>query len=222
MAAVAAQGADSLAASAAPAAERWFASHELRTALQAVRGGLDLLLGSAARGLSTSQLEAVSLIAGAATDLERHSDALAELWQLIQRPPPPAQRVKLRCLLASPSVAQCITPQPGLVAAWDGLEVRLQPEVATRAFEQLAELAEPSQAMPLDLIAAGPADIALELMVPPPSAGDRAIAWQLIRELCRHAGLGCTPNSETGCVLTLQLYAAATASDRPSDGAEAG
>ena len=76
MAVVAEQGPEFLAASAAPPAERWFASHELRTALQAVRGGLDLLLASAARGLSASQLEAVSLIAGAATDLERHAAEL--------------------------------------------------------------------------------------------------------------------------------------------------
>lgn len=212
MAVVVEQVAGSLAASAGPPAERWFANHELRTALQAVRGGLDLLLASAARGLSTSQLEAVSLIAGAATDLERHTDELAELWQLIESPPPPAQRVELRSLLVLPPVARCITPPPDLVAAWDGLEVGLHQQVATLAFERLGELAEANQAMPLDLISVGRDDIALRLVVPPPSAGDRAIAWHLAQALCRHAGFSCAPETRTGCVLILQRVAAATGS----------
>lgn len=213
MAVVVERGQGSLAACSAPPAERWFANHELRTALQAVRGGLDLLLASAARGLSTSQLEAVSLIAGAATDLERHTNELAELWQLIESPQPPAQQVELQCLLASPPIARWMTPQPGLVAAWDGLDVRLQPDVATRAFAQLRQLTGDNQATPLDLIAVRQHDIALRLVVPPPSAGDRAIAWRLAQALCRHAGFSCAPENGTGCVLTLQRAAAATGSD---------
>lgn len=213
MAVVAEQGPEFLAASAAPPAERWFASHELRTALQAVRGGLDLLLASAARGLSASQLEAVSLIAGAATDLERHAAELAELWQLIESPPPRAQQIELRSLLALPPVARWLTPQPNLVAACDGLEVRAQLDVATRAFAQLGQLAADNQAMPLDLISVGHHDVALELVVPPPSAGDRAIAWRLAQELCRHAGFSCVLQSGPGCTLTLQRSAAATVAD---------
>lgn len=207
------QGPGSLAACPAPPAERWFASHELRTALQAVRGGLDLLLTSAARGLSTSQLEAVSLIAGAATDLERQADELAELWQLIESPPPPAQQVGLRCLLALPPVDRWMSPQSALTAAWDGLEVRVQPEMAMRAFARFRQLAGDDEAMPLELIAVGQHDVALRLAVPPPLAGDRAIGWRLAQELCRHAGFDCVPQSTTGCTLTLQRVAAAPASD---------
>lgn len=213
MAVVVEQGPGSPAACPTSPAERWFASHELRTALQAVRGGLDLLLASTARGLSTSQLEAVSLISGAASDLERHTDELAELWQLIEGAPPAAQQVELRHLLALPPVARWIAPQPGLVAALDELEVRLHPEGATRAFEQLGLLARENETMPLDLIAVGQRDVALRLTVPPPSAGDRAIAWRLAQELCRNAGFSCVPDSGNGCTLTLQRVAAATAAD---------
>jgi len=198
---------------AVPPAERWFASHELRTSLQAIRGGLELLLAGSARGLSTAQLEAVSLIAGAATDLEHHGDALAELWQLIESPAPQAQPVELRRLLALPPVAQLITPQPGLVAAWDGLAVCLHLEVAALAFEQLGQLAGNNQTMPLDLIAVGQRDVALRLVVPPPSAGDRAIAWRLAQEFCRHAGFCRVSVSGAGCVLTLKRVVAATVPD---------
>lgn len=207
------QGLGSTAASPAQPAERWFASHELRTALQAVRGGLDLLLASAARGLSTAQLEAVRLIAGAATDIERQVDDLAELWQLVESPPPAVQQVGLRCLLASPPLDRWILPQPGLVAAWDGLEVRLQPEEAIRAFERFRQLARGDETMKLDLMAIGQDAVTLELAVPPPTAGNRAIAWRLARELCRHAGFDCAPQAETGCTLILRRIAATAASD---------
>jgi hypothetical protein len=206
-------GRGSTAASPAKPAERWFASHELRTALQGVRGGLDLLLASAARGLSTAQLEAVRLIAGAATDIEHQVDELAELWQLAESSPPDAQQVGLRCLLAASPIDRWILPQPGLVAAWEGLEVRLQPEVAIRAFERFRQLAGHDVAMPLDLLAIGQDVVTLELAVLPPVAGDRAIAWRLARELCRHAGFDCAPQIETGCRLILQRIAATTASD---------
>jgi hypothetical protein len=213
LAVVVERGSGSLAACPTPPAERWFASHELRTALQAIRGGLDLLLASAARGLSTPQLEAVSLISGAATDLERQADELAELWQLSESPPPPARQVGLQSLLVSPPVERWLTPQPGLVAAWDSLEVSLQPEVAMRAFARFRQLAGDDDAMPIDLIAVGGHDVALGLAVPPPIAGDRAIAWRLAQELCRHAGFDCVPQGEAGCTLTLQRVAAATASN---------
>jgi hypothetical protein len=213
LAVVGEQGPECPAACPSPPAERWFASHELRTALQAVRGGLDLLLASTARGLSTSQLEAVSLIAGAASDLERHTDELAELWQLIESPPPPAQRIELRCLLASPSIARWITPQPKLVAAWDGLKIGLDPEVATRAFQHLARFAGDDHAIPIDLVAVRRQDVALLLSLPQPSAGNGAIAWHLARQLCRRAGFSCDAKSGVGCVLTLQLDEASTMAD---------
>lgn len=199
------------AAGATPPAERWFASHELRTSLQAIRGGLELLLAGSARGLSTAQLEALSLIAGAATDLERHGDELAELWQLIEQAPPQPARVELQGLLSSPILVRRVMARPDLVAVWDKLDVLLQADLAARAIERLARLGCATEPTALDLKDVSKDHVALRMAVSPPAAGDRAIAWRLALELCRHAGIGCSPEQGCGCTLTFRLVAAAAA-----------
>jgi len=195
-------------AGAAPPAARWFGSHELRTPLQAIRGGLELLLAGSARGLSTAQLEAVSLIAGAATDLEHHVDALAEFWRLIEEAPPQPASVELRALLASPVLARRVMAQPDLVAVWNELAVLAQADLAASAIERLARFGCATEPAALDLKDVSQHRVALGLAVSPPAAGDRAIAWRVALELCRHAGIECSPEPGFGAMLTFRRAAA--------------
>ncbi len=165
-------------------APRWFAAHELRTPLQAIKGGVELLLEAQGAGLRPDLLDAVSLIATAATDLERQLDLLAELGALADAPRPAPQAVALLDLLARPEVAQALALPETIGGLPSTLQVLVAPEPFGRALTLLvgAQSGRPGP-MPCALRLAGSAGIRLELGFVACGSGAGSVALRLAREL---------------------------------------
>jgi hypothetical protein len=191
-------------------ATRWFASHELRTALQAIRGGVELLLGGRARGLSAQDLDAVSLIAAAVGELERHVHGLAELWLLVEADLPAPDQLALGELLATPAVASTFRPAPALAAAADQLVVRVSADLVARAFAAFARHTRDAGDRSIELAEVTAEHVVLKLAMAPSMAGEGAIAWRLAEELCHRGGAGCTPVGGSTTLLTLPRASSGT------------
>jgi len=216
-----ATGLDDMAGVPAP---RWFASHELRTPLQAIQGGVELLLEDGGRGLSSLQLEAVSLIAEAAASLERCVTQMAELAEVGLAPPAPLEPMALADFLARPEIARHVSPGHCLDAAAE-VVVQVAPDPAGRALAKLAHLfaglrgdtasgrahegsATHRLALELDLL--GESEVSFAAALPSPSSGDGAVTCRLARALLERAGFALAPGKEGRARLTLRRAARKT------------
>lgn len=190
----------------AAAMPRWFASHELRTPIQAIRGGVELVLEDGGKGLSALQLEAMSLIADAAAALERCVGCLAELADLAECPPPPLDSLALDAFLAAPEIARHVSVDRDLLAV-AAVKVELAPGPAGRA---LAELARPQAGseqagrLSLDLEEVGADQVNIAVELAPVSSGDGAVSRRLAVMLLRHSGISFEQRADGRARLTLR------------------
>lgn len=193
-------------------AGRWFASHELRTPLQAIQGGVELLLEDGGRGLSTLQLDAVSMIAEAAANLERCVAQMAELAELVAAPPPQRERLTLQALLARPEIERHLS-LVGRAPLEVDMPVAVAPGEAARALAQLAgsqEAGGGQRRLALAVEAATEGAVHLTLDLALSASGNGAIARRLAEELLLRAGLLVTSRGGDVLRLTLRQVSAAT------------
>lgn len=182
---------------------RWFAAHELRTPLQAVKGGVELLLEARGAGLGPELLEIVGLIATAATELEGQLDLLAELAALHTARHPAPVAIDLQALLARPAVATALAA-PAMPAG-PALDTRVlvAPEPFDRALTLLTAAA--GGALPCALRLGDSGTIGLELAIPAGGDGAGSIRRALALELFQHAAVTTTTVTGTGLDLDLDL-----------------
>lgn len=187
-------------------APRWFAAHELRTPLQAIKGGVELLLESQGAGLRREALDAVSLITTAAADLERQLDLLAELATVADAPRPAPQPVALFDLLARPEVAQALALPGALADLPSTLQVLVAPEPFGRALTLLAG-AQSGRPGPIScaLRLTGSAGIRLELAFVACGSGAGSVALRLARELLDLSAVHCSEDGAPGPQPALML-----------------
>ncbi|MEZ5863504.1 MAG: histidine kinase dimerization/phospho-acceptor domain-containing protein [Geminicoccaceae bacterium] len=186
-------------------APRWFAAHELRTPLQAIKGGVELLLEAQGAGLRPELLDVVTLIATAATDLESQLDLMAELAALADAPRPAPRVVALADLLALPEVARALAPPPPVAGLSPTLRVLVAPEPFGRAMTLLAAARQgPRGPLSCALHVTGPTDIRLELGFVACGSGAGSVALRLARELLALAVVlsapAAMPGSSSRCV----------------------
>jgi hypothetical protein len=168
-------------------APRWFAAHELRTPLQAIQGGVALLLEERGNGLSPLQVEAVSVIAEAAIELERCTLRLAELAALDEAPAAAPRVVHLDTLLRTSDTAGEANVTLASAAA-ERLEILTVPELVESALHHLATLGRSDRSPSCVLEAVTAEAVTLAIAMGPPTAGDGAIAWRLAMALFERAG----------------------------------
>jgi hypothetical protein len=184
---------------------RWFAAHELRTPLQAIKGGVELLLEARGAGLRPELLDAVTLIATAASDLERQLDLMAELAALAGGLRPEPRAVALHDLLARPDVAQAIVPPPGLAHLPPTVRVLVAPEPFGRALTLLAGARQgPPGPLSCALHITGSADIHLELDFIACGSGVGSVALRLSRELLGLSAVALDQPAKPGLVLAMR------------------
>lgn len=163
---------------------RWFAAHELRTPLQAIKGGVELLLEARGAGLRPELLDAVALIATAALDLERQLDLMAELADIAVAPRPAPRAMALVDLLARPEVAKALVPPPALAGLPSKVRVLVAPEPFGRALTLLAGAQNgPRGPLSCALHVVEPVVIRLELGFVACGSGAGSVAQRLAREL---------------------------------------
>ncbi len=192
-------------ASSARAEPRWFAAHELRTPLQAIKGGVELLLEARGAGLRPELLDVVTLIATAAIDLERQLDLLAELSALAHAIRPGPRAVALRDLLARPEIAQALMP-PATPAGLPGtVRVLVAPELLGRAMTLLAQAQSGARArLSCDCVVVDAASVRLGLCFVACGSGAGAVALRLARELLEHAAVVMSGGAVRGLELTMR------------------
>ena len=184
-------------------APRWFAAHELRTPLQAIQGGVALLLEERGNGLSPLQVEAISVIAAAAIELERCTVRLAELAALDETPAATPRVVHLDTLLRASDTGGQANVEPASEAV-ERLEILTVPELVESALHHLATLGGSDRSPTCVLEAVNTETVTLAIAIGPPAAGDGAIAWKLATALFDRAGVVVQLN-ETGAIrLTLR------------------
>jgi signal transduction histidine kinase len=184
-------------------APRWFAAHELRTPLQAIQGGVALLLEDRANGLSPLQVEAVSVIAAAAIELERCTLRLAELAALDETPDAPPRVVHLDTLLGALETQD--KPNGKLPSeAVERVEILTVPELVESALNHLATLGVLDGPPTCELEALNSETVTLAIAIGPPTAGEGAIAWRLAMALFERAGVDVHVNETGATRLTLR------------------
>jgi hypothetical protein len=187
-------------------AHRWFAAHELRTPLQAIQGGVALLLEERGNGLSPLQLEAVGVITAAAIELERCTSRLAELAALDAGPALQPRAICLDALLRGVELSgklNAISTAPGA----EEVEVMAVPELAQRALHHLATVGRAGgadSALTCMLETLDAETVMLALAIGPPPAGDGSVAWQLAAALFERAGISARVTDTGGTRLTLR------------------
>ncbi len=191
----------------------WFAAHELRTPLQAIQGGVALLLEDRGAGLSATQLEALGLINAATADLERCITHLCELAALSASSPAAPQVVPLVELLAASGTAVRLRPSAALEPAAT-TAVHVVPSLVRRALVQLSALAPAGGTRGLDCeVGAIAADwIGLDFRLAPSASGDGALAWQLASALIERAGATLATTTARSVRLTLRRATGVTIS----------
>lgn len=184
---------------------RWFAAHELRTPLQAIKGGVELLLEARGAGLRPELLDAVALIATAAIDLERQLDLMAELATLAADPHPEPRAVALIDLLARPEIAIALVPPPSLAGLPPAVRVLVAPEPFGRALTLLAGAQHgPRGPLSCALRVAGPASIRLGLDFVACGSGAGSVALRLARELLARSAVVLYERSMPGLELAMR------------------
>lgn len=174
--------------------------------MQAIKGGVELLLEERGTGLSALQVEALGLIAGATAELERCVAMLAELASLDAETAVLVEPQPLGAWLARPEIERYLAPTPQLLAA-AGVEVLVAPDMAARALHRLVEAAESgNRGAPFTCELAGIdcASCALGLSIPQQASGNGAVARQLATALFERAGISLRHTAGTTTVLTLR------------------
>ncbi len=155
-------------------ATAWYAAHELRTPLHAIKTGVEMLLDGSMGRLDAEALAGVGLIADAAARL----DAVLALL------------VEAETLDPSRTMA-VIVPADLLRAAGFTVagEVRARCLGDAAALKRAFALLAPARG---DTIAAAVEDVGLRLTLPPsvapPTAGEGAVAWELLARLLARGG----------------------------------
>ena len=151
---------------------------------------MELLLEAQGAGLRPELLDAVTLIATAAIDLERQLDLLAELSTLAQGGRPDPSSVALHDLLARPEIAQALMPPATLAELSGTLRVLVAPEPLGRALTLLAQAQSGQRArLPCDRIVVDGTSVRLDIRFTACGSGAGAVARHLARELLEHSAV---------------------------------
>lgn len=191
-------------------AQHWFAGHELRTPLQAIKGGVELLLEERGKGLSALQVEALGLITEATAELERCVALLGELAAEAEEPAAVPEPEPLGDWFARPEIQRYLTLTGQLPSAAAALEVVVAPATAARALACLASLAANGKRVePLvcALTSVEPETCGLDLSTGNAASGNGAIARQLAARLFERAGISVQQSGVETTTLTLRRAA---------------
>lgn len=173
-------GASGRASRAHPFRAGWFAAHELNTALQALKGGLEVLMAGRENGYSALQAEALGLMACAAGELEAHVARLGAIALLAQEAKTPVATIGLAELFQAPEIVAVARLGPSIADAHGGLVISTRPPLVAEAIRSLALIDSGRRTiMSFEIAAITPRHVSLICEIGCADSGENAILYRL-------------------------------------------